>query len=152
MKASDFILVPLKADFLALQGLAILHRTFEKIKTSLNPNLVFLGILITMFSSSLNICKDVENNVRSIFKKRVFYNKIPQNVTIAESPSYSVPVTLHGPKSAGAKSYQQFTMEFLCRVLGKSPKIPPELQEEYKMRPEYLVTFDDDPYGEKGNT
>ncbi|MDR2354213.1 MAG: ParA family protein [Deltaproteobacteria bacterium] len=116
MKASDTIIVPLKADFLALQGLAILYKTFNKIKNKWNNKLTILGILLTMYSSTLNICKDVETNVKNSFQSLVFENKIPQNVTIAESPSYSVPVTIHGPKSVGALSYMNFTMEFLRKI------------------------------------
>jgi chromosome partitioning protein len=116
MKASDTLIVPLKADFLALQGLAILYKTFDRIKKSLNPDLRFLGILLTMYSATLNICRDVEKNVKDTFGKLVFENKIPQNVTIAESPSFSVPVTIHGPKSVGAESYKNFTLEFLKKI------------------------------------
>ncbi|MDR2457752.1 MAG: ParA family protein [Clostridiales Family XIII bacterium] len=116
MKASDTLVVPLKADFLALQGLAILHKTYERIKRSINPDLRLLGILLTMYNGTLNICKDVEKDVKKHFGKYVFENKIPQNVTIAESPSFAVPVTVHGPKSLGAISYQNFTLEFLKKI------------------------------------
>jgi chromosome partitioning protein len=116
MKASNTIIIPLKADFLALHGLVTLYKTYQSIRLSLNPDLSILGILLTMFSSGLNICKDVETSVRETFKSLVFENKIPQNVTIAESPSFSVPVIVHGPKSVGALSYMNFTMEFLRKV------------------------------------
>jgi chromosome partitioning protein len=122
MMASDTLLVPLKADFLALQGLAILMKTYERIKTNLNPNLRFLGILLTMFNAGMNICRDVEKEVKKVFDKLVFENKIPQNVTIAESPSFGVPVTLHGPKSMGAVSYQNFTLEFLKKIYEEPKK------------------------------
>jgi chromosome partitioning protein len=116
MRASDALIVPLKADFLALQGLAILHKTYLRIKRSIHAKLCFLGILITMYSQSQNICKEVETNVRKAFGDLVFENKIPQNVTIAESPSYSLPVMLHGPKSPGAMRYKEFTLEFLRKI------------------------------------
>jgi len=116
MKATNTMIIPLKADFLALHGLSILYKTFTQIKKRMNPDLSILGILLTMFSSGANLCKEVENNVKEVFGNLVFENKIPQNITIAESPSFSVPVILHGPKSARALSYMNFTMEFLRKV------------------------------------
>ncbi|MDR1080537.1 MAG: AAA family ATPase [Deltaproteobacteria bacterium] len=118
MRASDAILVPLKADFLALQGLAILYKTFLRVKNSIHPKLCFLGILITMFSSSQKLCKDAEAHIKEAFGDLVFENKIPQNVTIAESPGFNKPVMLHGPKSQGALQYKAFTLEFLRKIYG----------------------------------
>ncbi|MDR3154820.1 MAG: AAA family ATPase [Deltaproteobacteria bacterium] len=118
MRAADGLIVPLKADFLALQGLAILIKTFRRIKRAIHPRLCLLGILITMYSASQNICRDVVNNVEKNFEGLVYENKIPMNVTVAESPSFSLPVMLHGPKSAGALKYKDFTLEFLRKVYG----------------------------------
>jgi chromosome partitioning protein len=118
MRAADALIVPLKADFLALQGLAILHKTYMRIKRSIHGRLCLLGILITMYSPSQNICKEVVTNVESAFGDLVFENKIPQNVTVAESPSFSKPVMLHGPKSIGAQKYKEFTLEFLSKIYG----------------------------------
>jgi chromosome partitioning protein len=116
MKAADALIAPIKADFLALQGLSILKNTYERITKNINRSLRFLGILLTMYSSNMNICKDAEREVKKHFGKLLFENKIPQNVTIAESPSFQVPVTIYGPKSSGAISYQNFTLEFLKRI------------------------------------
>jgi chromosome partitioning protein len=125
MRAADAIVVPLKADYLALQGLAILYQTFLKIKTSIHPKLCFLGILITMFSSAHKLCKDAEIHIKQTFGELVFENKIPQNVTIAESPGFQKPVMIHGPNSTGAQQYRAFTLEFLKRVFGA-------IENEYK--------------------
>jgi chromosome partitioning protein len=118
MRAVDGILVPLKADFLALQGLAILCKNYARIKKTYHNKLCFFGILITMFNAGQKICKDVEANVREHFGDRVYTNKIPQNVTVAESPSFEKPVMLHGPKSQGGIRYREFTLEFLKKVYG----------------------------------
>ncbi|MDR1313778.1 MAG: AAA family ATPase [Deltaproteobacteria bacterium] len=118
MRAADALIVPLKADFLALQGLAILYKTFLRVKKSLHQKLCLLGILITMYTQSQNICRDVENDLKNTFGKLIFDNKIPQNVTVAESPSFRRPVMLHGPKSPGAQKYKDFTLEFLRKIYG----------------------------------
>jgi chromosome partitioning protein len=118
MRAADALIVPLKADFLAMSGLAILYKTFLRIKNSIHHKLCLLGILITMYSSSQNISRDVESNVKKAFGDLVFENKIPLNVTIAESPSFYLPVMLHGPKSQGAIKYKEFTLEFLRKIYG----------------------------------
>jgi chromosome partitioning protein len=116
MTASDCIIIPVKADFLSLQGLAILTNTYIRMKNMLNPDLYILGVLITMFNQSTVLSKDVEINIKKSVGELVFDTKIPQNVKIAESPSFSKPVIYHDNKSIGALKYLEFTEEFLKRI------------------------------------
>jgi chromosome partitioning protein len=115
MTASTKLLVPLKADFLALQGLTILVRTYEKIKKK-HPDLKFFGLLLTMYSQNYKICREVEKEVIKHLGTLVFRTKIPQNVTIAESPAQGNPVVIYDTKSVGAMSYKLFADEFLNRI------------------------------------
>jgi chromosome partitioning protein len=109
------ILVPLKADFLSIHGLAILLETYQKIKTNLNLNLIIIGVLLNMFNISTKICTDVEKAISGAIGPLLFTTKIPQNVKITESPSFKVPIIYHDPKSNGSIKYKEFVEELLIR-------------------------------------
>jgi chromosome partitioning protein len=111
------ILVPIKAsDFFALKGLVILIKSYENIKSKLNGNISFLGIILTMFNKGINICVDVEKDLKRAMGSLVFETKIPQNVRVSESPSYGKPITHYDPKSSGSLSYIDLTKEILKRL------------------------------------
>jgi chromosome partitioning protein len=116
MTASDYILIPVKADFLSLQGLAILTNTYTRMKNKLNTDLCILGVLLTMYSQTTVLSRDVESNIKKSVGELLFNTKIPQNVKITESPGFSKPVIYHDSKSAGAIKYREFTTEFLERI------------------------------------
>jgi chromosome partitioning protein len=116
MTASDCIIIPVKADFLSLQGLAILTNTYIRMKNKLNPDLCILGVLITMYNQSTILSRDVELNIKNSVGELAFETKIPQNIKIAESPSFSKPVIYHDGKSLGATKYKEFADEFLDRI------------------------------------
>jgi chromosome partitioning protein len=116
MTMCNQILVPLKADFLSLQGLILLFDTYKKIKYNFNSGLLIVGILLTMFNSSTKICGDVENEVRTKIGNLIFKTKIPQNVKITESPSFGLPIIYHDAKSIGATRYKEFVDEVVTRV------------------------------------
>jgi chromosome partitioning protein len=116
MKATNTVIIPVKPDFLTLQGIAILLKNFEKIKLNLNPDIVIRGVLLTMYNSSLNLCKEVEENIRGYFGDLIFSTKITQNVTLAEAPGYGKPVMYYNFKSSGSENYRLFAAEFLKRL------------------------------------
>ncbi|MDR2200155.1 MAG: ParA family protein [Deltaproteobacteria bacterium] len=116
MKASDTLLVPLKADFLALQGIAILMKTLDRIKINLNAKINLKGVVLTMFNQSTNLCKEVEQSVKEVLGDIVFDTKINQNVTLAEAPSFGKPVIYYNFKSSGSENYRLLTAEFLKRM------------------------------------
>jgi chromosome partitioning protein len=116
MTAASSLVVPLKPDYLSLQGLAILLSIYKKMKTVLNPNLVINGILLTMYSITTNLCKEVEQDLKKALGDLIFETKIPQNVKIAESPSFGKPIIYHDPKCIGSLKYKEFTRELLRKI------------------------------------
>jgi len=115
LAASDSLVVPLQAEYYAMEGLSQLMRTVGLIQAGLNPNLKVEGILLTMFDVRNNLCHQVENEIRNYFGRQVFRTKIPRNVRLSECPSFGVPIFDYDPTSKGAQSYQALADEFLAR-------------------------------------
>ncbi|MBR4628472.1 MAG: ParA family protein [Ruminococcus sp.] len=118
--ACDTLMVPMLAEFYALEGLSQLLNTIKIIKNNYNPALEIEGILFTMFDSRLNVANDVVEEVEKHFPGKVFQTKIPRNVRISEAPSYGKPVMYYDKASKGAESY-----ELLCHeLLGEPLELP----------------------------
>jgi chromosome partitioning protein len=116
MTAASSLIVPFKPDYLSMPGLAMLFSTYKKMKTVLNQNLVINGILLTMYSKTTNLCKEVEQDIKNNFGDLIFETKIPQNIKIAESPSFGKPIIYHAPKCIGSLKYKEFTQELLRKI------------------------------------
>lgn len=116
MVAADKLLIPMQAEYYSLEGIATLVETYSRIKSSYNQNLSILGILITMFSGTNNLSREVSQNIRQNMDNLVFKTVIPRNVRLAESPSYCLPIILYDIKSAGAISYQALAQEVVSRL------------------------------------
>ncbi len=114
--AADHLIIPLQTEYYALEGIASMMETVERLRGSLNPNLNILGILLTMFDSRTRLSQEVEENVRQHFAKLVFSSVIPRNVRLAEAPSYGQPIYAYAPTSAGAQAYRQLSEEVISRV------------------------------------
>ena len=110
---SNSLLVPLQAEFFALEGLTQLMKTIERIKVSLNPNLMIRGILLTMYDKRNKLSSQVEHEAREYFKEKVYTTVIPRNVRLSEAPSHGMPVLIYDKSCPGSKSYFSFTDEFL---------------------------------------
>ncbi len=115
LTAADAVLIPLQAEYLALEGLAQLLETIEQVKDTLNPNLAIDGIVLTMFDSRNNLAQEVADEVRKHFGDDVYDTVIQRTVRLAESPGFGMPITLHDPTSKGAKMYVDLTQEVLLR-------------------------------------
>ena len=115
--ACDSIIVPMLAEFYALEGLSQLVNTIKIVKSNYNPSLEIEGILFTMFDSRLNVANDVVAEVEKHFPEKVFQTKIPRNVRISEAPSYGKPVMYYDKASKGAESYELFCHELLGEPL-----------------------------------
>lgn len=115
--ACDAIIVPMLAEFYALEGLSQLVNTIKIVKSNYNPSLEIEGILFTMFDSRLNVANDVVAEVEKHFPGKVFQTKIPRNVRISEAPSYGKPVMYYDKASKGAESYELFCHELLDEPL-----------------------------------
>ena len=121
--ASNGIIVPMLAEFFALEGLSQLVNTIKIVKNNYNPTLEIDGILFTMFDGRLNIANDVVEEVRKHFPDKVFQTKIPRNVRISEAPSYGKPVMYYDKSSKGAEAYELVCHEMLNEPLEVKKKL-----------------------------
>ncbi|WP_019679747.1 ParA family protein [Ruminococcus flavefaciens] len=118
--ACDSIIVPMLAEFYALEGLSQLVNTIKIVKNNYNPALQIEGILFTMFDGRLNVANDVVAEVEKYFPDKVFKTKVPRNVRISEAPSHGKPVMYYDKASKGAESY-----ELVCHeILGETLELP----------------------------
>ena len=115
MVAADRVIVPVQAEYLALEGLVQFLDTLGLIRRQLNPKLEVSGLLITMYDERTRLAQDVESELRTHFPELVFETVIPRSVRVAESPSYGLPVTEHAPSSRGAVAYRALAKELAAR-------------------------------------
>jgi len=114
--AADQLIVPLQTEYYALEGMASMMDTIERVQSGLNPALSMLGIVLTMFDGRTKLSQEVEDNVRHHFASEVFLSVIPRNVRLAEAPSYGQPIFAYAPTSQGALAYRRLAEEVLQRV------------------------------------
>ena len=107
------LIVPLQAEFFALEGLTQLIKTIDRVKIKLNPELKIRGILLTMFDKRNNLSAQVDAEARKFLKDKVYQTIIPRNVRLSEAPSHGLPVLIYDKLCAGSKSYLNFAEEFL---------------------------------------
>lgn len=113
--AAGSVLVPLQCEFFALEGLSLLLRTIERVKSNFNPDLEIHGIVLTMFDSRNNLSTQVADDVRSYMGDKVFKTVIPRNVRISEAPSHGKPALLYDYRCAGSEAYMRLASELLFR-------------------------------------
>ena len=111
--ASTGALVPLQAEFYALEGLSQLLKTIEDIKNSVNHDLMLEGVIITMFDGRNNLSNQVEEDVRSYLGTEVFTTKIPRNIRLSEAPSHGLPALIYDHKCSGSAAYINLAREVL---------------------------------------
>lgn len=116
--AAHSVLIPLQAEFYALEGLSQLMLTIREIRQSANPSLRIEGVVVTMYDGRNRLCQQVESDVRATLGDLVFKTVIPRNVRISEAPSFAMPVTSYDPSSKGSEAYIALAAE----VLGRHPK------------------------------
>lgn len=114
--AADSVLVPLQCEYLALEGLASLMQTIERVRAELNPGLQLEGLLLTMYDARNNLSTQVARDARQHFPDSVFRTVIPRNVRLSEAPSHGKPALLYDINSKGALSYLQLAQELLERM------------------------------------
>ena len=110
---SKSLIVPLQAEFFALEGLSQLVKTIDRIKIKLNPELNIRGVLLTMFDKRNKLSGQVDSEARKFFKNKVYQTVIPRNVRLSEAPSHGTPVLIYDNSCSGSKSYLNFTEEFI---------------------------------------
>jgi len=111
--AAGSLIVPLQAEFFALEGLSQLMKTIERVKVKLNPKLEIRGVLLTMFDRRNKLSSQVDNEARKFFNEKVYKTVIPRNVRLSEAPSHGIPILVYDKFCAGSKSYASFADEFL---------------------------------------
>jgi chromosome partitioning protein len=115
LTAADRVIVPVQAEYLALEGLVQFLDTLGMIRRELNPALNVSGLLITMHDDRTRLAQDVERELRAHFPEMVFKTVIPRSVRVAEAPSYGLPVIDHAPSSRGSEAYRALAEELAVR-------------------------------------
>ena len=111
--AADSVLVPIQCEYMAMEGVADLMDTIERVRSHFNPSLAIIGILSTMFDERTNLANQVHQELSRHFREKHFRTVIPRNVRLAEAPSYGKPILLYDPRSRGAEAYVSLAKEIL---------------------------------------
>ncbi len=122
LAASDSLIVPMQAEYFALEGISELVSTLERVRASLNPGLTIEGVLLTMYDDRTILAQQVTETLREYFKDRLFRTVIPRNIRLAEAPSHGKPVALYDPRSRGAEAYFDLAAEYMERNQIPNPK------------------------------
>lgn len=116
LAAADSILVPLQAEFFALEGLSQLLQTVERVRARFNPQLTILGVALTMYDRRNNLSAQVAEDVRACLGKVVFDTMIPRNVRLSEAPSHGIPALIYDQRCSGSQAYMDLARELLARL------------------------------------
>jgi chromosome partitioning protein len=117
LAAADAVLIPMQAEYFALEGVSELLDTVERIRQDLNPGLEIDGVVLTMFDERTNLAQQVATELRTYFGEKLCVTTIPRNVRLAEAPSHGKPVLLYDPRSRGAEAYIRLAKELMERQL-----------------------------------
>ena len=120
--AADSLLIPMQAEYFALEGVSELVSTLGRVRDSLHPDLEIEGVVLTMYDERTNLAQQVTDNLRSYFGEKLFRATIPRNIRVAEAPSHGKPVQLYDARSRGAESYMELAREVLERNKIESPR------------------------------
>jgi chromosome partitioning protein len=120
--AADSLIVPMQAEYFALEGITELISTLERVRAAVNPNVTIEGVLLTMYDDRTNLAQQVTDTLREYFRDRLFKTVIPRNVRLAEAPSHGKPVALYDPRSRGTEAYFELACEYLARNGVESPR------------------------------
>ncbi|MCM2271633.1 MAG: AAA family ATPase [candidate division Zixibacteria bacterium] len=115
LTAAHSVIIPIQCEYYALEGLGQLTNTIRLVQQHLNPSLEIEGVLLTMFDGRLNLSKQVSEEVRKHFDKKVYETVISRNVRLSEAPSFGKPIILYDILSTGAENYMALTKEVMAR-------------------------------------
>jgi len=115
LTAATSVLIPIQCEYYALEGLSQLMNTVKLVQQHLNPSLAIEGVLLTMFDGRLNLSRQVSEEVRKHFDKKVYETVIARNVRLSEAPSFGKPIILYDILSTGAENYMALTKEVMAR-------------------------------------
>jgi chromosome partitioning protein len=115
--AADSVLIPMQAEYFALEGISELLDTLERIRAGLNPGLDVEGVVLTMLDERTNLAQQVMAELKNFFGDKMCAATIPRNIRLAEAPSHGKPALVYDPRSKGAESYIRLAKELLDRHL-----------------------------------
>src|SRR6201998_3737829 len=123
--AADAVLIPMQAEYFALEGVSELLDTIERIRQSLNPDLAIEGVVLTMFDDRTSLAKQVKTELKNFFGDKLCTTTVPRNIRLAEAPSHGKAALVYDPRSRGAESYIRLAKEMIERQGGFSPQAAP---------------------------
>ena len=127
LSAAHGVIVPIQCEYYALEGISQLLNTIRLVQQNFNPELALDGVLLTMYDSRLNLCRQVAKDAKEYFGAKVFKTVIPRNVRLAEAPSFGKPILMYDVQSVGAKSYLSVAQELLRRAESSDAALDIEL-------------------------
>jgi chromosome partitioning protein len=116
LTAAQGVIIPIQCEYYALEGISQLLNTIRLVQQNFNPELALDGVLLTMYDSRLNLCRQVAKDAKEYFGPKMFRTLIPRNVRLAEAPSFGKPILMYDVQSIGAKSYLGVAQELLRRA------------------------------------
>ena len=121
--AADGLLVPMQAEYFALEGISELMSTLDRVTQAFNTTLALEGVLLTMYDDRTNLSQQVSENLKGFFTDKLLKTTIPRNIRLAEAPSHGKPVALYDAKSRGAEAYRDLALVVLARNEMESPEV-----------------------------
>jgi len=119
--AADAVMIPLTCEYFALEGLADLVATLERVRLAFNPALEIAGVLLTMYDDRTNLGQQVASDIRAFFQDRVYSTVIPRNIRLGEAPSHGMPAIIYDVRSKGSEAYLALAREVLARAAAARP-------------------------------
>lgn len=116
LSAATHVLIPVQAEYFALEGLSQLLNVVERVQNAINPDLSILGVLLTMYDSRNSLSEQVKDELTKHFGNALFTTQVPRNVRLAEAPSFGRPISEHDKWSKGARAYKSLAKEVMKRV------------------------------------
>lgn len=116
LAAANTVLVPMQCEYFAIEGVAQLVNTIDRVRDLVNPGLELEGIALTMYDERMNLAKQVAEEVRGHFGEKVYKTVIPRNVRLGEAPSFGKPIILYDIRSRGSEAYVSLAKEFIQRA------------------------------------
>lgn len=116
LTAANWVLIPVQAEYYALEGLSQLLDTVQRVRSGLNPSLELLGVVVTMFDGRTTLSENVYGELKKHFGNKLFETVVPRNIRLAEAPSYGKSIADHDKWSKGARAYKQLAKEVSKRV------------------------------------
>jgi len=127
--AADAVLIPMQAEYFALEGISELLDTVERIRASFNPELGIEGVVLTMLDERTNLAQQVMSELKRFFGDKLCTTTIPRNIRLAEAPSHGRPALLYDPRSKGAESYIRLAKEIIAHYLPAQEQSPAPAEE-----------------------